>query len=78
MIVVADTSPICYLVLIDQIGLLPRLYDQITIPDVVLRELQSPNAPIQTSAMDQSNTILAERSNPDAACRFSAKPFRPW
>ncbi|MGL5082952.1 MAG: DUF3368 domain-containing protein [Microcoleaceae cyanobacterium] len=47
MIVVADTSPICYLVLIDQIDLLPRLYDQITIPDVVLRELQSANAPIK-------------------------------
>jgi predicted nucleic acid-binding protein len=40
MIVIADTSPINYLLLIDQIDLLPRLFQQIVIPDVVRDEMQ--------------------------------------
>ncbi len=36
MIVVADASPLNYLVLIDQIGLLPILYQQVLIPEAVL------------------------------------------
>jgi predicted nucleic acid-binding protein len=47
MIVIADTSPICYLVLIDQIDLLPQLYGQIIIPTTVPTKLQSPNVPPQ-------------------------------
>jgi predicted nucleic acid-binding protein len=45
MIVVADTSPINYLLLISQIDLLPRLFQQIIIPDVVRDEMLDPNAP---------------------------------
>ncbi len=45
MVVVADTSPINYLVLIDQIEILPRLYNRILIPPAVLRELKHPVAP---------------------------------
>ncbi len=44
MIVVADTSPINYLLLIDQIDLLPRLFQQIIIPDVVRDEMLAPSA----------------------------------
>lgn len=47
MIVVSDTSPILYLLLIDQIDLLPRLYKTVTIPDVVQSEMQAPGAPRQ-------------------------------
>jgi predicted nucleic acid-binding protein len=36
MVVVADTSPINYLVLIEQIDLLTRLYRRILIPPAVL------------------------------------------
>jgi len=46
MIVISDTSPILYLLLIDQIELLPRLYQTIIIPDVVRAEMQSTGAPI--------------------------------
>jgi len=35
-IVIADTSPINYLVLIDEIGILPRLYQRIIIPRMYL------------------------------------------
>lgn len=45
MIVVADASPLNYLVLIDQIGLLPALYHRVLIPEAVLAELQRPQTP---------------------------------
>ncbi|ESA36929.1 dna-binding protein [Leptolyngbya sp. Heron Island J] len=45
MIVVADTSPINYLLLIGQIDLLPRLFQQIIIPDIVRDEMSDPGAP---------------------------------
>ncbi len=45
MIVVADASPLNYLVLIEQIDLLPSLYDRVLIPEAVLSELQRPRAP---------------------------------
>ncbi|MEM8637686.1 MAG: DUF3368 domain-containing protein [Cyanobacteria bacterium P01_G01_bin.54] len=46
MIVVADTSPINYLLLIDQLDLLPRLFGQIILPDAVCAEMRDPDAPL--------------------------------
>ncbi|MFM6324489.1 MAG: DUF3368 domain-containing protein [Microcystis sp.] len=46
MIVVSDTSPINYLLLINQIDLLPRLFQQIIVPDVVRDEMVDPSAPL--------------------------------
>jgi predicted nucleic acid-binding protein len=45
MIVVADTSPINYLLLINQIDLLPHIFQEIIIPDVVRDEMLDPEAP---------------------------------
>lgn len=45
MIVVADTSPILYLVLIDKIGLLQTLYGKVMVPDAVAAELLAPASP---------------------------------
>jgi predicted nucleic acid-binding protein len=45
MIVVSDTSPINYLLLINQIDLLPRLFEQIVIPEAVKAEMCDPDAP---------------------------------
>jgi predicted nucleic acid-binding protein len=45
LVVVADTSPLRYLVQIDQIQLLPRLFEKILIPSVVSDELRHPSAP---------------------------------
>jgi predicted nucleic acid-binding protein len=45
MIVVSDTSPINYLLLIGQIDLIPRLFEQIIIPDVVRNKMLDPSAP---------------------------------
>jgi len=40
MLVVADTTPINYLVLIGQIDLLASLYEQVVIPSAVAAELR--------------------------------------
>jgi predicted nucleic acid-binding protein len=42
MIVVADTSPLNYLLLIEEIDLLPTLFGTILIPQAVFQELQHP------------------------------------
>ncbi len=47
MIVVADTSVLCYLVLIEQVELLPHLFGQIAIPQAVYEELRAEEAPAQ-------------------------------
>ena len=47
MIVVADTSVLCYLVLIEQIDLLPYIFGQIAIPQAVFEELRAEKAPAQ-------------------------------
>jgi predicted nucleic acid-binding protein len=44
-VVVSDTSPLNYLLLIGCIDILPRLYTNIRIPHEVLLELSSPAAP---------------------------------
>lgn len=45
MIVVADASPLHYLVLIEQVALLPALYGQVIIPHEVREELQHQKTP---------------------------------
>lgn len=45
MIVVSDTSPLNYLILIDYQDVLPTLFGQIVIPQAVLNELQHAKTP---------------------------------
>jgi predicted nucleic acid-binding protein len=45
MIVVADTSPLNYLMLIEQVDVLPKLYGSVVIPIAVREELLVPLAP---------------------------------
>jgi predicted nucleic acid-binding protein len=44
-VVIADTSPINYLVLIGETAILPQLYQRVVIPDEVLIELMDEDAP---------------------------------
>jgi predicted nucleic acid-binding protein len=44
-VVIADTSPINYLVLIKEIEVLPRLYQRVVVPSAVLDELMNAGAP---------------------------------
>jgi predicted nucleic acid-binding protein len=50
VIVIADSSPINYLILIGEIDVLPRLYSSIVIPPAVAEELRSSDAPEQVRA----------------------------
>ncbi|MEJ7701361.1 MAG: DUF3368 domain-containing protein [Pyrinomonadaceae bacterium] len=50
MIVVADTSPINYLILIGAIDVLPALYQKIVVPTAVYNELQSDATPAEVRA----------------------------
>jgi predicted nucleic acid-binding protein len=45
MIAVADTSPICYLILIGEIDLLPKIFGEVLVPQAVLAELLHEDAP---------------------------------
>ena len=42
---VFDTSPLCYLVLIDEVSIAPRLFDRIFVPSAVEQELSHSGAP---------------------------------
>jgi len=71
MIVVADTTPLNYLVLIDEIDLLQALYELVLIPDEVLREMQRPKTPAAVQAWVSNLPAWCEvrspASIPDAA-----------
>jgi len=45
MLVIADTSPLHYLVLIDHSAILPTLFRRVLIPPAVVDELQRPHTP---------------------------------
>src|SRR6478672_9204792 len=45
MVIVADTSPINYLILIETIDALPRLYGRVVVPPEVLDELRNASGP---------------------------------
>jgi len=60
ILVVADTGPINYLILIHAIDVLPRLYDRVVIPRAVLTELTHRNAPAPVAAWAQHLPVWAE------------------
>jgi len=43
--IISDTGPLNYLVQIDQVMLLPTLFGAVTVPEVVLTELDHPGSP---------------------------------
>lgn len=45
MIVVSNTSPLGYLVLIQSIDVLPELFGRVVVPETVAEELSHPKAP---------------------------------
>ena len=49
MIVVADSTPLHYLILLDQAELLRQLYENVMIPDAVAAELCAPASPTKVS-----------------------------
>jgi predicted nucleic acid-binding protein len=49
-LVVSDASPLHYLILIDAVGVLPRLFDRLVIPRTISEELQHSRTPSQVQA----------------------------
>lgn len=66
LVVVADTSPLNYLVLIDAAEILPRLFDRILIPQQVLDELRHLDAPQAVHAWVESRPEWLQVNTVDA------------
>jgi predicted nucleic acid-binding protein len=65
-LVVADTGPLNYLVLIDAIEVLPELFEQVLVPAAVYDELSHADAPALVRAfIAQKPAWLEVRSDPD-------------
>jgi predicted nucleic acid-binding protein len=63
MLVIADTSPLHYLVLIGQAAVLPLLFGHVLVPAAVAEELQRPRTPAAVRAWMESPPVwLAIRS----------------
>jgi predicted nucleic acid-binding protein len=72
MLVVADTSPLNYLVLIECIDILPKLHDRVLIPSAVRRELLSNAAPAKVRDWAKYLPEWAEEIDPP--CDFLNDP----
>ena len=68
MLAVSDTSPLCYLILIGCIDLLPRFFDEIVVPQAVVAELLHPDTP---------GMVRAWHSNPPAWLNVRALSHSP-
>lgn len=65
MIVIADTSPINYLVLIDAVDILQPLYMRVIVPQAVVDELSQPGTPAPVLAwIQQPPSWLEVRPDP--------------
>jgi predicted nucleic acid-binding protein len=74
MIVVADTSPINYLLLVQEINILPKMYGKVVIPRAVQEELLRPAAPESVRAwISKAPSWLEIRTPTDAPDSSLAK-----
>ncbi len=66
--VVSDTSPLNYLVLIDAVEILPRLFSEVVIPPAVARELSQPGTPEKVREwLARSPAWLAQKTPRDTS-----------
>ena len=57
VIVVSDTSPLNYLLLINAIHVLPDLFDEVYVPAAVMGEMQQPRTPEPVKLWAQSPPV---------------------
>ncbi len=67
MIVVSDTSPLNYLVLITADHVLPAIFDRVITTDAVLEEMNHPSAPPQVRDWAQNPPLWLEISKSESA-----------
>jgi predicted nucleic acid-binding protein len=78
MVVIADTSPLNYLILIGEVELLPGLYRRVLIPQAVIDELRHADAPplvrrfatapphwLEEVDVDKADLLVAAEAMPD-------------
>jgi predicted nucleic acid-binding protein len=74
MLVVTDTTPINYLVLIGHVDILPSLYSHVVIPQAVVGDLQHPRTPeiirARIAAPPSWCTIQSPHGPPDATLLY--------
>ncbi len=70
MIVIADTGPLNYLLLIGQVGILRELYGSLTLPTAVHVELLHPKAPLIVRSWAANIPEWVEVSTPGLALSF--------
>jgi predicted nucleic acid-binding protein len=70
LVVVADTGPLHYLVLIHASELLPRLFERVLIPEIVAAELSQPSAPAVVRTWLSAAPAWLERHSVTAAGIF--------
>jgi len=63
-VVVSDTTPLNYLILIGSIDVLPRLFNKVLIPPAVLRELSHPLTPAPVAEWARSLPAWVEVKAP--------------
>lgn len=71
MVIVAHTSRVNCLVLIDQIGILPRLYTRVLIPPAVFDELTHPAAPSLVREWTERHPVWLEVMSPKNTVPFA-------
>jgi predicted nucleic acid-binding protein len=65
MLAIADTSPICYLIMIGEIEFLPKVFSQVLAPRAVIAELLHGDAPASVRAWASSPPYwIATRETP--------------
>lgn len=69
MLVIADTSPLNYLVWIEVVELLPQLYVRVVIPPEVRDELLAPDAPAAVRSWARALPSWVEVCTPDPLLR---------
>src|SRR5438045_3109755 len=74
--IVADTTPLNYLVLIQAAEILPNLYRTVLIPPAVKAELAHANTPAIVRAWISQASPMVGSSEPDAARRFGTGTSR--
>lgn len=67
MTLILDTSPICFLILIGEIEILPRLFPEIVTTRGVLRELRHPKAPKEVREWARQPPSWLTTRDPDLA-----------
>ena len=60
MIVVADSGPLSYLILLDQAELLHRFYGEVIVPEAVIRELRARGSPATGERLPLNSTCMAK------------------